>query len=37
MLAGALVTVFGLKSTAFGYGVVVMALAAATTVQSRDA
>ncbi len=32
IIAGALVSVFGLRSTALGYGVVVMALAAATTV-----
>lgn len=32
IVAGALVSVFGLRSTALGYGVVVMALAAATTV-----
>jgi MFS family permease len=32
ILAGALVSVVGLRSTALGYGVVVMALAAATTV-----
>jgi MFS family permease len=31
IVAGALVSVFGLRSTALGYGVVVMALAAATT------
>jgi MFS family permease len=32
IVAGALVSIFGLRSTALGYGVVVMALAAATTV-----
>ena len=32
MIAGAPVSVFGLQATALGYGVVVIALAAATTV-----